>query len=321
MNSLELANEKPIVSIIIPCFNSESYISECIESVIEQDYGNIEIIVVDDGSTDNSAEVISKYKEVSFYKQENSGACAARNYGLSKSNGKYIKFLDSDDFLERKVIKKQVEEAEGLDENTIVYGDYFLYEKNRFLYENTRLDVKEQTALLLINDILTATPLHRKWMLEKVSGFDERFKSGQEWNLHVRLSSEGFIFHHVKGAVYNYRIHDSVDRISNNNKLNDKIRHDFDKISFTENRLGNKGSGNIYSAISLKYWFVGRAAFRIGNKELAKHALYKAKMTTSNYKYFWPRYYRFSYFVFGFNVSEAIFKFIYKYKSNKYKTN
>lgn len=204
----------PLVSIIIPCFNSEEYISECVESALLQDYSNIEIIVVNDGSTDNSVNILKKLKGINLYTQKNSGACVARNFGLYKSKGKYIKFLDSDDFLEPGIVKKQVDLAEQLDDNNIIYGDYYLYRNCKKSYEDVYLEKSEQTAALVLGDILTSTPLHRRWMLEKIEGFDERFTNGQEWNLHVRLSSEGFVFHHQKLAIYNYRIHESPNRIS-----------------------------------------------------------------------------------------------------------
>lgn len=319
MNNLELVNEKPIVSIIIPCFNSESYIAECIESVIEQDYENIEVIVVDDGSTDNSAEIISKYKDVSLYKQENSGACVARNYGLSKSNGKYIKFLDSDDFLEIGVIKKQVEQAEDLDNNTIVYGDYYLLRGRKKKIQNTFLNKSEQTALLIVNDILTATPLHRKWMLEKVKGFDDRFKNGQEWNLHVRLSSEGFCFHHMKIPVYNYRVHDSASRISNNrnNGIQDII-YSIEKSNLTSQRLGYKCSGDVKAAFALRYWWNARSFYNKKENDLALEYINKSRFLTCNYKRYWPLYYRFFNLFFGFKISELIITRIKTFLKSKY---
>lgn len=89
------------ISIIIPIFNSEKYLKECINSVLQQDYTDFEIILINDGSSDNSAticeEYVKKYKNIKLYSQKNQGVSAARNYGLNKAKGKYIFFLDSDD--------------------------------------------------------------------------------------------------------------------------------------------------------------------------------------------------------------------------------
>ncbi|SHN11293.1 glycosyltransferase family 2 protein [Halanaerobium congolense] len=92
----------PKISIIIPIYNNEKYLSKCIESVIKQNYNNKEIILVNDGSTDNSANICDnyahEYKDIKVIHQANNGAAAARNIGLDNSSGDYIIFLDSDDF-------------------------------------------------------------------------------------------------------------------------------------------------------------------------------------------------------------------------------
>lgn len=101
---------KPLVSIIIPLYNSESFVQECIESAINQTWIEKEIIIIDDGSTDRSLEIARTYQSemVLVYQQENKGASAARNFGLSKSRGKYVQFLDADDFLSTNKIEAQV---------------------------------------------------------------------------------------------------------------------------------------------------------------------------------------------------------------------
>src|SRR5690554_4386435 len=88
------STEMPLVSIVIPCYNSENYVSECLESVLSQDYANIEVVVVDDGSTDSSLEILSRYPGIRVLSQANAGACVARNRGFGISRGKYVKFLE-----------------------------------------------------------------------------------------------------------------------------------------------------------------------------------------------------------------------------------
>jgi glycosyltransferase involved in cell wall biosynthesis len=101
--------QQPLVSICIPAFNAEKFLCETLESVFNQSYANLEIIVVDDGSTDNTAFVAQRFEEkkVRYFYQENKGAAAARNVAFSKSTGKYIKFLDADDLLESNCIERQ----------------------------------------------------------------------------------------------------------------------------------------------------------------------------------------------------------------------
>jgi len=91
--------ESGLVSVIIPCYNQAHFLDEAIESVLTQTYPNREIIVVDDGSTDNTAEVAGRYSAVRHIYQENAGPSAARNTGVTKSRGEYLVFLDADDRL------------------------------------------------------------------------------------------------------------------------------------------------------------------------------------------------------------------------------
>ena len=95
-------NSHPLVSIIIPVYNVEKYVDKCIKSVISQSYKNIEIIVVDDGSTDKSREIVDcykKYKNVKVFHKENGGLSSARNYGLKHATGEWYAFVDSDDYI------------------------------------------------------------------------------------------------------------------------------------------------------------------------------------------------------------------------------
>lgn len=94
----------PLVSIIIPLYNNSDYIEECLDSVINQKYKNIEIIVIDDGSSDNSAEIVERYKSVKLIKQANQGVTVARKTGVECATGEWIMFVDADDSVEEGII-------------------------------------------------------------------------------------------------------------------------------------------------------------------------------------------------------------------------
>lgn len=103
-------NEK--ISVVIPTYNRAKTINKSIKSVLNQTYTNIEVIVVDDCSTDNTETIIKKIKDkrVKYYKLDcNKGACFARNYGIKKATGNYIAFQDSDDIFEKNKLEKQYE--------------------------------------------------------------------------------------------------------------------------------------------------------------------------------------------------------------------
>lgn len=123
-----------LVSIVIPVYNVEDYLEQCLQSVINQTYKNLELIVINDGSTDSSGDIIEryvkKYNNIICVNQKNSGLSYSRNVGLDKSNGKYIYFLDSDDFLESETIAECVELAERENLDILQFDASVYYENN-----------------------------------------------------------------------------------------------------------------------------------------------------------------------------------------------
>lgn len=120
------------ISIIIPVYNTEKYLSQCLESIINQTYKDIEIIIINDGSTDNSRMICMQYKNkdnrIKYFEINNSGVSFARNFGIEKSEGEYIMFVDSDDFLEVKALELI---AKHLKENDLLIYGYDRVYKNR----------------------------------------------------------------------------------------------------------------------------------------------------------------------------------------------
>lgn len=120
------------VSIIIPIFNMEKYLNKCIESILKQTYKNIEIILINDGSTDCSEQIViewaKKDSRIIYVYQENKGSGIARNNGLSKATGKYVVFVDPDDWIEEDAIEQFVFQMERNNPDLIIacaYNEYF----------------------------------------------------------------------------------------------------------------------------------------------------------------------------------------------------
>ncbi|MDM0469391.1 hypothetical protein BFS06_10345 [Clostridium perfringens] len=135
----------PLLSIIVPVYNVELYIKKCLESIIKQDLNDIEIIIVNDGSKDNSKYIIDKFKEkyplkVKAYDKENGGLGDARNFGLKKANGKYVTFVDSDDWLGVNIYSKAIKNAE-LNNSDIVIFDMIL-EPSKLIRKNNLIENK-----------------------------------------------------------------------------------------------------------------------------------------------------------------------------------
>ena len=99
---------EPLISIVIPAYNVEKYIDRCIKSVLDQTYNNLQIIIVNDGSTDSTLEKCQKYRDhrIEVYSKQNGGLSDARNYGIQFAEGKYIAFVDSDDWLAKTMISE-----------------------------------------------------------------------------------------------------------------------------------------------------------------------------------------------------------------------
>ena len=123
------------LSIIIPVFNVEDYLSECLDSILGQKYKSLEIILIDNNSTDNSYKICEKYAkkcpEIKLFKYEKWGAAAVRNFGVKKAKGKYLWFIDSDDFIEKNSIKKLIDTAEKNKSDTVVMSVRRIYEDGR----------------------------------------------------------------------------------------------------------------------------------------------------------------------------------------------
>jgi glycosyltransferase involved in cell wall biosynthesis len=204
----------PVVSIILSAYNAEKYINQTLDSVLDQTWPNLEIIVVNDGSTDNSLALIESYSHrgVKVISQENKGQDAALNEGYKLSSGEYIKFMDSDDLISPKMISLQVKALNGSDEY-VAYGEWArFYNDQAALADFTPLDYWKDMEPL---DFLTSRPegvmlqcgimLIPRALIEKAGLWDERlilFNDTEFFN-RVLLQSKGIKF--TSGARLYYR--------------------------------------------------------------------------------------------------------------------
>lgn len=120
----EQKTNKPLVSIVVPCYNIEQYVKKCVDSILKQSYRQIEILLVDDGSTDGTSEILDDFrdKRIKVLHQNNGGLSAARNAGLTFANGKYICFIDGDDYIDDKYVEVMMSRAETENADVVVCG-------------------------------------------------------------------------------------------------------------------------------------------------------------------------------------------------------
>lgn len=149
--------KNPMISIIIPVYNAEKYISTCLDSVVNQTYRDIEVVIVNDGSLDNSLNIIEKYSNndsrIKVYTKDNGGVSSSRNYGLNKANGEYILFVDSDDYLASNTVLQGL--ILGLNESDVLYFKT-LNQKSSITTENKvdNLSSTYETGIDFLNDAL-----------------------------------------------------------------------------------------------------------------------------------------------------------------------
>lgn len=273
------------ISVIIPCYNAENFILRCIESVLQQDYKNIEIIVVDDGSTDHSVQKLTPYLDkIILVTQKNQGACVARNSGLAVATGDFIKFLDADDYLAEGILSSQADKLESLDDSSIVFGNLIQQHTDwNKLRSYHAFDNEKMTETLILTGVITTSPLHRKSLLEKVNGFDPRFKNGQEWNMHIRLAASGVKFIYDPELVYYQCFHDGVDRISNQKAVTD-WDYQIKKRLMTLESISQLTplTESIQQAMAFNVWNIGRRALAEDNKIAANKCFTASKQIHSN---------------------------------------
>lgn len=186
--------EKVKVSVIIPTYNSAKYVTEAIDSVLEQTYENIEVFVIDDGSTDTTKEVLQKYGDAIHYLyKENGGASSARNYGIENATGKYIAFLDADDIWMPEKVEKQVALMESDEDIGLCYVSTQRVSEN--LEFTGVIEAKEFEdyceALLLNSNIVSgscSSVMVRRDVVSQTEGFDERLGTCGDWEYWLRLS-------------------------------------------------------------------------------------------------------------------------------------
>lgn len=222
-----------MISVIMPCYNASKYIVEAIQSLVKQTFTDWELVIVDDGSTDGSVQVVMNYvqtlseklqQKIHHIQQSNSGACVARNRGIHESTGDYIKFLDADDILMPTCLEEQMQQITQLKENQIPFGYYGNVDEHGTLLSNYQFSPNELAAVEAdpINfffhnwRILITCPLHRKEILLRVGGFDESLKRGQETDLHFRVSLEEVRFMYYPTYTFLYRDYCAQSRISSN---------------------------------------------------------------------------------------------------------
>ena len=194
----------PLVSVIIPVYNGERYLAEAVESALAQSYRPIEVIVVDDGSTDGTAEIARSFEEVRYVGQTNQGQAAAMNAGIKTARGEFISFLDADDLWPPNKLSVQIDYL--LNHPNVAY---VIAKMENFIEPDAPLPSRLTKDLLLTDyaALSTGTLVARKAVFEQLGGFDTSYQHAKDVDWFVRAEEAGIIKRVLPEILLHRRLH------------------------------------------------------------------------------------------------------------------
>lgn len=207
----------PTVSVIIPAFNQSHYVGEAIASVLAQTFQDYEIIVVDDGSADNTRQVVESFGRAHYIFQDNRGESGARNTGIRHATGRYVAFLDADDTFLPGKLESQVPILDARPEIGAVFADVYLCDaKGRpegllsaQIGDRGKASGQVFEALVHGNFLAVNSVLIRREILHQVGMFDESIRAFPDWDLWLRVAAQ-YAFFYLDMPVANYRVHGNM---------------------------------------------------------------------------------------------------------------
>jgi glycosyltransferase involved in cell wall biosynthesis len=293
----QTAIESDLVSVIVPIYNGQKFIETTVRSILAQDYKPVEIIIINDGSTDCSTEIVKSIsRELTVLEQTNLGVAYARNKGLALAKGKYVLFLDQDDvieptFLSRTVNVLQQSNCIGVVANGYLIDDAGNKIKKIYKSKRTKVDLKE---MCVNNQIFTPSQvLLDKNKLVLSGGFDAELAGddggavAEDWELWIRLLKEENILY-LNEFLVNYRIH-----ADNSFKYLDKILRS--ELKIVEHSMAGIGNHNVLKGYRYLFYSYKAAKYN-GDWSSGKSALFTALQLNPRFLIH-PRLYYYSFYL------------------------
>ena len=290
------------VTIIIPCYNAEKYVNYCIESALNQSYPNIEIIIVNDGSPDNSLNIITQFNNrgrVKIINQSNKGAATARNTGLSYATGDYIQFLDADDVLDPYKIEVQIDfyKKNNWNKENLVFGKWTTLGKDITLMGANQKSVWHNylNPTDILNDfVLTGcclpplVYLPPKSLIERAGNWNEKLSMNDDGEFFARILSVASSLHYCDDAISYYRsTPNSLSKRMSHKAALSQIQSQILIAEIMENNPNEKTKEAIYKMIneSLRKLYPYYKQERIAGEEyLIHHFKMRPKYPSLNWK-------------------------------------
>jgi len=196
----------PILSIIIPCYNSESTLEATLESVLNQDFQEWEAIIVNDGSKDSTDEIalkwIKKDNRFQYHSKQNEGLGKTRNFGINKAEGIYILPLDSDNLVDKSFVQNALQVFNSNVNIGIVHGYAEYFGERKGLWKVEDFNLKK----MLVHNYIDACAIYKKELWQKVGGYDEKMphQGHEDWEFWIALSNEKAVFYNLHSISFKY---------------------------------------------------------------------------------------------------------------------
>ncbi|HNW26532.1 MAG TPA: glycosyltransferase [Candidatus Gastranaerophilaceae bacterium] len=303
--------EKCLISIIIPVFNSEKHLVQCLESVINQTLTDIEIICVNDGSKDNSLEILNKYatkdKRISVINTENKGPSHARNKGMEIAKGKYIQFVDADDWIVKNLCQTVFENAQKNDSDIVIFNgnsfdnnkkitqpkkffDLLMWENH--VNENSKHTFKDYEGSIMSGNLSVWNKLYKKEFLQKNQIiFPENISGIEDYYFHLNTFLNAQIITLIDKYLYNYRVIQSFT-ITSHFAKSDNIFQTFALADSIDELYKKKRFDEIYKYVLLEFkchllhfWYI-KCAWKNKKKFYKKCREYLINIDLKNYDLF-----------------------------------
>ncbi len=203
----DFPGNRPLVSVIVPVYNGARYLRAALQSIFEQDYYPIEVIVADDGSTDNTAAIVRLFPDVTYVGLEHKGVASARNAGLERARGEFISFLDADDLWTPQKTSLQMSYLQGNQHVDCTVGHNRCF-REPGVSTPEWLPRKYFEDICVANCSLCALLAHR-FVFEKVGSFNPQLRSGEDMDWFMRLRDKGITLETLPDVLFLRRFHDS----------------------------------------------------------------------------------------------------------------
>lgn len=225
---------KPTCSIIIPTYNHGGYIERSVECALRQTYPNVEVVVIDDGSTDDTADRIKKFgSRIVYHRKENAGLGAARNTGVELSGGEFLQFLDADDTIHETKLEMQLPIIEADEDVAVVYSDCTCTSQDGEVIENTSYTLRDDEDAMTILLKRTLFSVHsavvRKSAVVEAGMFDTARTAQEDWELWLKIALHGHKYRYLPGNLAHYDQSGS-EIITNTELMYRRTKHLLDKF-------------------------------------------------------------------------------------------